>query len=101
MMKKQQQASHYWLFDSRSNSRRSPWLQSTLAGTLSVLDFLFVVLDQVILGFLDVVVEQGCDFLPLMCVFELMRFESWDFFGFCGGEWGTRVTICVKFGAFR
>ncbi|KAK9945576.1 hypothetical protein M0R45_011084 [Rubus argutus] len=30
-MKSQQQASHYWLFDSRSNSRRSPWLQSTLA----------------------------------------------------------------------
>lgn len=37
MMKSQQQASHYWLFDSRSNSRRSPWLQSTLAGTLSAL----------------------------------------------------------------
>ncbi|XP_050365819.1 protein NETWORKED 3C [Argentina anserina] len=31
MMKKQQQASHYWLFDSRSNSTRTPWLQSTLA----------------------------------------------------------------------
>ncbi|PRQ26257.1 putative protein Networked (NET), actin-binding (NAB) [Rosa chinensis] len=30
-MNRQQQASHYWLFDSRSNSRRSPWLQSTLA----------------------------------------------------------------------